>query len=204
MNSKLSSLFPTLLACKWGCEFASWIQSPITPSPDQPELRAVPIDNEQAKSKGGNAGRARSFAELTPERGRARFFAQSILNGQSEILRCAQDDSEGLCRNSTSSPLDSARVAQTYFLGPRLVPDGQGKAADLKNRSALPFLGPSFFPSWAAARLSVLRITANGLGMTARALFSAACSAPPFQTRDEKSELGGGEHLSFLHRGERR
>ena len=27
---------------------------------------------------------------------RARFFAQFILSGQSEILRCAQDDSEGL------------------------------------------------------------------------------------------------------------
>jgi len=27
---------------------------------------------------------------------RARFFAQFILSGQSEILRCAQDDSAGL------------------------------------------------------------------------------------------------------------
>jgi hypothetical protein len=27
---------------------------------------------------------------------RARFFAQFILSGQGEILRCAQDDSEGL------------------------------------------------------------------------------------------------------------
>ena len=115
MNSKLSSLFPTLLACKWGCEFASWIQSPITPSPDQPELRAVPIDNEQAKSKGGNAGRARSFAELTPERGRARFFAQSILNGQSEILRCAQDDSEGLCRSSTRKSLRFSTCSADLF-----------------------------------------------------------------------------------------
>jgi len=29
-------------------------------------------------------------------------------------------------------------------------------------RSALPFLGPSFCPSWAAARLSMLRMTADG------------------------------------------
>jgi hypothetical protein len=28
---------------------------------------------------------------------------------------------------------------QTCFVGPRLVPYGQGKAADLQNRSALPF-----------------------------------------------------------------
>jgi hypothetical protein len=32
---------------------------------------------------------------------RARFFAQFILSGQSEILRCAQDDSEGLSRKWT-------------------------------------------------------------------------------------------------------
>jgi len=32
-----------------------------------------------------------------------------------------------------------AGVARTGCLGPRLVPDGQGKPADLKNRSALPF-----------------------------------------------------------------
>ena len=30
-------------------------------------------------------------------------------------------------------------VARTCFVGPRLVPGGQGKAADLQNRSALPF-----------------------------------------------------------------
>jgi hypothetical protein len=43
------------------------------------------------------------------------------------------------------SPWNSARVARTCFLGPRLVPDGQGKAADLKNRSAtLP--RPEFLP----------------------------------------------------------
>ena len=33
-----------------------------------------------------------------------------------------------------------SRVARTCFVGPRLVPDGQGKAADLQNRSALHLL----------------------------------------------------------------
>ncbi|MGB9487633.1 MAG: hypothetical protein WCD04_16160 [Terriglobia bacterium] len=32
---------------------------------------------------------------MSAEKSRARFFAQFILSGQSEILRCAQDDSEG-------------------------------------------------------------------------------------------------------------
>ena len=32
-----------------------------------------------------------------------------------------------------------AGVARTCSVGPRLVPYGQGKAADLQNRSALPF-----------------------------------------------------------------
>ncbi|MGD0457877.1 MAG: hypothetical protein ABSC21_09040 [Terriglobia bacterium] len=32
---------------------------------------------------------------MPAEKYRARFFAQFILSGQSEILRCAQDDSEG-------------------------------------------------------------------------------------------------------------
>ena len=31
-------------------------------------------------------------------------------------------------------------VARTCFLGPRLVPSGQGKAADLKSRSATPLV----------------------------------------------------------------
>jgi hypothetical protein len=34
------------------------------------------------------------------------------------------------------------------------VPYGQGKAADLQNRSALPFFGLSFCPPWVAERLS--------------------------------------------------
>jgi hypothetical protein len=44
------------------------------------------------------------------------------------------------------SPWNSAGVARTCFLGPRHVPDGQGKAADLKKqvRAALP--RPEFLP----------------------------------------------------------
>ena len=34
---------------------------------------------------------------------------------------------------------EAAAVARTCSIGPRLVPYGQGKAADLQNRSALPF-----------------------------------------------------------------
>jgi hypothetical protein len=40
--------------------------------------------------------RARFFAQFTLSAGRARSFAQFILSGQSEILRFAQNDSEGL------------------------------------------------------------------------------------------------------------
>jgi hypothetical protein len=77
---------------------------------------------------------------------------------------------------------NSASVARTCFLGPRHVPDGQGKAADLKNRSALRFLGPSFCPCSAAERLSML-------SMTALSGFSAACKAPHFRSRGETSGL---------------
>ena len=40
-------------------------------------------------------------------------------------------------------------------------PCHRGRAADLQNRSALPFLSPSFCPSWPAERLSMLRMTAK-------------------------------------------
>jgi len=39
---------------------------------------------------------AKEESRMFMKMGRARFFAQFILSGQSEILRCAQDDSEGL------------------------------------------------------------------------------------------------------------
>jgi hypothetical protein len=41
----------------------------------------------------------------------ARFFAQFILSGQSEILRCAQDDSEGL-RMTAGKRFSAASSAQ--------------------------------------------------------------------------------------------
>ena len=100
--------------------------------------------------------------------GNARFF-----------LRKAQDRRCYSAEARRVSPWNSAGVARSCFLGPRHVPAGQGKAADLKNRSALPFLGPSFCLSWAAARLSMLRMTAL-LG------FSAAYLAPPFRAFDNE------------------
>jgi hypothetical protein len=53
------------------------------------------------------------------------------------------DGFQGSAETRRASPWNSAGVARTWFLGPRHVPGGQGKAADLKNRSALPFLGPA-------------------------------------------------------------
>jgi hypothetical protein len=55
-------------------------------------------------------------------------------------------------------------------------------AGDEEPRTALKTLRARFF--------AALRMTANELRMTARASFSAACKAPPFQSRGEKSGLG--------------
>jgi hypothetical protein len=46
----------------------------------------------------------------------------------------------------------TAGVARTCSVGPRLVLYGQGKTADLQNRSALPFLSLSFCRPWAETR----------------------------------------------------
>jgi len=107
------------------------------------------------ESRSAAQGKLREGSRSECFQGNARFF---VAGGSSAGTRRV-------------SPLNSAGVARTCFLGPRLVSDGQGKAADLKNRSALPFLGPSFCLSRAAARLSMLR-------MTVPTGFSAACLAP--------------------------
>jgi hypothetical protein len=117
------------------------------------------------ESRSAAQGKLREGSRSEHFQGNARFF-----------LRKAQDRRCSSAETRRVSPWNSAGVARTCFLGPRHVPDGQGKAADLKNRSALPFLGPSFCLSWAAKRLSMLR-------MTALSSFSAACKAPPFQNR---------------------
>jgi hypothetical protein len=113
------------------------------------------------ESRSAAQGKLRGGSRSIYFQGHARFF-----------LRKAQDRRCSSAETRRVSPWNSAGVARTCFLGPRFVPDGQGNAADLKNRSALPFLGPSFCPSWAAASLSMLR-------MTALSSFSAACLAPP-------------------------
>jgi len=107
-----------------------------------------------------------------------RRISLCLFSTQCEILRrrCTSAETRRV------SPWKSAGVARTWFLGPRLVPDGQGKAAELKTRSAQPFLSPSFCLSWAAERLSMFR-------MTVLSSFSAARKAPPFQSRGEKSGL---------------
>jgi hypothetical protein len=185
MNSKLSSLFPTLLACKWGCEFASWIQSPITPSPDQPELRAVPIDNEQAKSKGGNAGRARSFAQF-------------ILSGQSEILRCAQDDSEGLCRSSTRKSLRFSTCSADLFFRSAARPRWTRKSRGPKNQVRATLPRPEFLLILGSHKA----VSAQNHGERARddstgALFRSLFS-PPFRTRAEKFGKGLRSYSSYM------
>ena len=59
--------------------------------------RPSPLENSMAVAL-EREEKPRSFSPccLSAERSRARFFAQFSLSGQSEILRRAQDDSEGL------------------------------------------------------------------------------------------------------------
>ena len=59
---------------------------------------------------------------MPAEKYRARFFAQFILSGQSEILRCAQDDSEGprMTTRQTSPRMSRCHPGGPAALGGRI------------------------------------------------------------------------------------